>query len=176
MNSKETQELAKLLAKLPGIRSIELDDVRSMAELLHEFPEIGSIEVRGWFESAVVITRTGMPVGGAVPVPPPVVYAPGLVMGAPSGAPAPAVAPAASALKEIKSPMVGTFYRAPAPGATSFVEMNADVDVGQTVCIIEAMKLMNEIQSEARGRIARILVENGQPVEYGQTLFLVEPY
>jgi acetyl-CoA carboxylase biotin carboxyl carrier protein len=79
-------------------------------------------------------------------------------------------------LKEIKSPMVGTFYRAPAPGATSFVEMNADVDVGQTVCIIEAMKLMNEIQSEARGRIARILVENGQPVEYGQTLFLVEPY
>ncbi len=79
-------------------------------------------------------------------------------------------------MKEIKSPMVGTFYRAPAPGAPSFVEMNADVDVGQTVCIIEAMKLMNEIQSEARGRIARILVENASPVEYGQTLFLVEPY
>ena len=79
-------------------------------------------------------------------------------------------------MKEIKSPMVGTFYRAPAPGASPFVEMNADVDVGQTVCIIEAMKLMNEIQSEARGRIARILVENASPVEYGQTLFLVEPY
>jgi len=79
-------------------------------------------------------------------------------------------------LHEIKSPMVGTFYRAPAPGAPPFVEMNADVDVGQTVCIIEAMKLMNEIQSEARGRVARILVENGRPVEYGQTLFLIEPY
>jgi acetyl-CoA carboxylase biotin carboxyl carrier protein len=79
-------------------------------------------------------------------------------------------------MKEIKSPMVGTFYRAPAPGAPPFVEMNADVDVGQTVCIIEAMKLMNEIQSEARGRIARILVENASPVEYGQALFLVEPY
>ncbi len=79
-------------------------------------------------------------------------------------------------MKEIKSPMVGTFYRAPAPGAPPFVEINSDVDVGQTVCIIEAMKLMNEIQSEARGRVARILVDNGQPVEYGQTLFLVEPY
>jgi acetyl-CoA carboxylase biotin carboxyl carrier protein len=79
-------------------------------------------------------------------------------------------------LHEIKSPMVGTFYRSPAPGAPPFIEMNADVDVGQTVCIIEAMKLMNEIQSETRGRVARILVENGRPVEYGQALFLIEPY
>jgi len=78
-------------------------------------------------------------------------------------------------LKEIKSPMVGTFYRAPAPGADHFVEANSMVEVGQTVCIIEAMKLMNEIQSEVSGRIARILVENAQPVEYGQTLFLVAP-
>jgi acetyl-CoA carboxylase biotin carboxyl carrier protein len=78
-------------------------------------------------------------------------------------------------LKEIKSPMVGTFYRAPAPGADPFVEANSMVEVGKTVCIIEAMKLMNEIQSEVSGRIARILVENAQPVEYGQTLFLVVP-
>jgi acetyl-CoA carboxylase biotin carboxyl carrier protein len=78
-------------------------------------------------------------------------------------------------LKEIKSPMVGTFYRAPAPGAETFVETDSRVEVGQTVCIIEAMKLMNEIQSEVSGRIARILVENAQPVEYGQTLFLVAP-
>jgi acetyl-CoA carboxylase biotin carboxyl carrier protein len=74
----------------------------------------------------------------------------------------------------IKSPMVGTFYRAPAPDADPYVEENSPITVGQTVCIVEAMKLMNEIESEVDGRIARILVENAQPVEYGQTLFLVE--
>jgi acetyl-CoA carboxylase biotin carboxyl carrier protein len=79
-------------------------------------------------------------------------------------------------LKEIKSPMVGTFYRAPAPGAEPFAEIDSDVEVGQTVCIIEAMKLMNEIQSDVKGRIARVLVDNAQPVEYGQTLFMVEPH
>ncbi len=77
-------------------------------------------------------------------------------------------------LLPITSPMVGTFYRAPAPDADPYVEENSTVDVGQTVCIVEAMKLMNEIESEVRGRIARILVENAQPVEYGQVLFLVE--
>jgi acetyl-CoA carboxylase biotin carboxyl carrier protein len=74
----------------------------------------------------------------------------------------------------IKSPMVGTFYRSPAPDADPYVEQNSYIDVGQTVCIVEAMKLMNEIESDVKGRIARILVENAQPVEYGQVLFLVE--
>ena len=75
----------------------------------------------------------------------------------------------------IKSPMVGTFYRAPAPDAPPFVEVGQDIDVGQVVCILEAMKLMNEIKSEVAGRIAETLVENGSPVEYGQPLFVVEP-
>jgi acetyl-CoA carboxylase biotin carboxyl carrier protein len=70
--------------------------------------------------------------------------------------------------------MVGTFYRAPAPDADPYIEMNEPVDVGQTVCIIEAMKLMNEIESEVRGRIHQVLVENAQPVEFGQVLFLVD--
>jgi acetyl-CoA carboxylase biotin carboxyl carrier protein len=83
-------------------------------------------------------------------------------------------APEPAQLLPIKSPMVGTFYRAPAPDADPYVEENSSVDVGQTVCIVEAMKLMNEIESEVKGRIARILVENAQPVEYGQVLFLVE--
>ena len=87
--------------------------------------------------------------------------------------PEPAPVPAANLLP-IKSPMVGTFYRSPAPDADPYVEENSTVDVGQTVCIVEAMKLMNEIESDVRGRIARILVENAQPVEYGQVLFLVE--
>ena len=75
----------------------------------------------------------------------------------------------------ITSPMVGTFYRAPAPDADPYVEVGDMVDVGQTVCIVEAMKLMNEIEAEARGRIVQILVENSQPVEFGQALFLLEP-
>jgi acetyl-CoA carboxylase biotin carboxyl carrier protein len=75
----------------------------------------------------------------------------------------------------ITSPMVGTFYRAPAPDADPYVEAGDSVEVGQTVCIVEAMKLMNEIESEVRGRIVQILVENAQPVEFGQKLFLIEP-
>jgi acetyl-CoA carboxylase biotin carboxyl carrier protein len=75
----------------------------------------------------------------------------------------------------IKSPMVGTFYRAPAPDAKPYVELNQQITMGQVVCIIEAMKLMNEIESEVAGRVAKILVENAKPVEFGQTLFLIEP-
>jgi len=71
--------------------------------------------------------------------------------------------------------MVGTFYRAPAPDADPYVEVGDMVEVGQTVCIIEAMKLMNEIESEFRGRVVKILAENAQPVEFGQKLFLIEP-
>ncbi|MFQ6093634.1 MAG: acetyl-CoA carboxylase biotin carboxyl carrier protein [bacterium] len=76
---------------------------------------------------------------------------------------------------QIVSPMVGTFYRAPAPNAEPFVDVNDIVKPSQTVCIVEAMKLMNEIESEVTGRIVKILVENGQPVEYNQPLFLLEP-
>ena len=76
---------------------------------------------------------------------------------------------------EIKSPMVGTFYRAPAPEAPPFVEVGQEISVGQVLCILEAMKLMNEIKSEVKGRVVQILVENAQPIEFGQVLFLVEP-
>jgi len=78
-------------------------------------------------------------------------------------------------LVPIKSPMVGTFYRAPAPDAKPYVELNQQIAVGQVVCIIEAMKLMNEIECEVAGRVAKILVENAKPVEFGQTLFLIDP-
>lgn len=76
---------------------------------------------------------------------------------------------------EIKSPMVGTFYRAPSPEAPPFVQVNQDIDPGQVICIIEAMKLMNEIKSELKGKILEILVDNAEPVEFGQPLFLIEP-
>jgi acetyl-CoA carboxylase biotin carboxyl carrier protein len=77
--------------------------------------------------------------------------------------------------KDIKSPMVGTFYRSPSPEAESFVEVGQMVEVGQVVCIVEAMKLMNEIKSEVRGKITEVSVQNAEPVEFGQTLFIVDP-
>jgi len=89
----------------------------------------------------------------------------------------PAAAPEAapsSAYQEVKSPIVGTFYRAPAPEAPPFVQVGSMVEAGSVLCIVEAMKLMNEIESDRAGKIVKILVENGQPVEYDQTLFLVE--
>ena len=76
---------------------------------------------------------------------------------------------------EIKSPMVGTFYRAPNPEAPSYVEVGQTIEPGQVICIIEAMKLMNEIKSEIRGKILEILVDNAEPVEFGQSLFLIDP-
>lgn len=77
--------------------------------------------------------------------------------------------------KEICSPMVGTFYRAPSPESPSFVEIGQVVEVGQVVCIVEAMKLMNEIKSEIRGKVVEAPIDNAQPVEFGQALFIVEP-
>ena len=74
----------------------------------------------------------------------------------------------------VKSPMVGTFYRSPSPGAASFIELGQVVKPGDTLCIIEAMKLLNEIEAEVGGKVKEILVENGQPVEYGQPLFIIE--
>lgn len=107
--------------------------------------------------------------------------APVTVQAEPAPAPA-APAPAAESkapakddrFVQITAPMVGTFYRAPAPDAEPYVKVGDIVEVGQTLCIIEAMKLMNEIESEVRGRVTEILVENAQPVEYGQPLFVLE--
>jgi acetyl-CoA carboxylase biotin carboxyl carrier protein len=76
---------------------------------------------------------------------------------------------------EIKSPMVGTFYRAPSPEAAPYVEVGQNIEPGQVICIIEAMKLMNEIKAEVKGKILEILVDNAEPVEFGQPVFLIEP-
>jgi acetyl-CoA carboxylase biotin carboxyl carrier protein len=89
--------------------------------------------------------------------------------------PAATAAPETAGLIPVEAPMVGTFYRAPAPGAEPYVKEGDVVQKGTVVCIIEAMKLMNEIEAEVKGRVSRILVENAQPVEFGQTLFLLEP-
>jgi acetyl-CoA carboxylase biotin carboxyl carrier protein len=171
------QQLAELLQNVPGIRSIDLKDVKRLAQLLREAPEIGSIEVKGWFGTGVVITRTmAAPVAPlAVPMPvslSPVVAGAGdqarLESGTRSAAPA-------AHLKEIRSPMVGTFYKAPEPGAEPYIKVGNRVTAGQTVCIIEAMKIMNEIEAELTGVVREISVEDTQPVEFGQVLFRVDP-
>lgn len=106
----------------------------------------------------------------------PVAPAPAPVAAAPApAAPAAAPAPAPSNLVEIKSPMIGTFYLTPNPDSPAFVSEGSSVKAGQTVCIIEAMKLFNEIESEVSGKIVKILVANATPVEYDQPLFLVDP-
>jgi len=138
--------------------------IRDLVAIMRE-EDLAEVEVRRWF-TTVRVRRPGAeaPVPVAVPA------------AAPEREPAAAAESeeAAARLVPIHSPMVGTFYRSPAPDADPYVEENSHVEMGQTVCIVEAMKLMNEIESEVTGRIAKILVENAQPVEYGQALFLVE--
>jgi acetyl-CoA carboxylase biotin carboxyl carrier protein len=102
--------------------------------------------------------------------------APQQMMAAPAPQPAAPAEPVKAAEPEghaVKSPMVGSFYRCPSPGAKSFVEVGQNVSVGDTLCIIEAMKLLNEIESDKAGVVKAVLVENGQPVEYGQPLFII---
>src|SRR5438270_9363154 len=109
---------------------------------------------------------------------PVVTYAqPQVVLAAPGIATVPPTAPAApvSTEVEIKSPMIGTFYRAPSPEAASYVEVGAEVNPETVVCIIEAMKVMNEIKAEAKGVITQVLIENAKPVEFGQPLFRIRP-
>ena len=105
---------------------------------------------------------------------PAVAYAPVPAIPAPAPAPAAAV-PAAAPELEIKSPMIGTFYRAPSPESAPYVEVGTEVNVDTVVCIIEAMKVMNEIKAESKGVITQVLVENGKPVEFGQPLFNLRP-
>jgi acetyl-CoA carboxylase biotin carboxyl carrier protein len=155
-------------------------DLRKLKKLIDLVQEsgIGEIEITEG-EERVRIAR-----GGHVAVTPaaapaavaPVAPAPGVSPVAAASA-APAAAAAAEAPAEaghsVKSPMVGTFYRAPSPEAKPFVAVGDTVKEGQTLCVIEAMKLMNEIESDAAGVVKAILVENGQPVEYGQALFII---
>jgi acetyl-CoA carboxylase biotin carboxyl carrier protein len=103
------------------------------------------------------------------------VAAPALVAPVAAAGPAPVVAPAPEAAGHaVKAPMVGTFYRSASPGAKAFVEVGSTVKEGEAICIIEAMKIMNEIEADKAGTITSILCENGQPVEYGQPLFIIE--
>jgi acetyl-CoA carboxylase biotin carboxyl carrier protein len=153
-------------------------DLRKLKKLIDLVQEsgIGELEITEG-EEKVRISRS--PAGMAqLVMASPQAAAPGpqqMTTGPSGGSPdAAATTPAEPAGHSLKSPMVGTFYRSPSPGAPSFVEVGQAVTKGQTLCIIEAMKLLNEIESDASGTVKAILVENGQPVEYGQALFIIE--
>ena len=148
---------------------MDIRKVKKLIEMLEE-SSLSEIEIREG-EEAIRISRGSS--GGTQVVhmaPAPMHAAPHATPAAPAATPAPAL-PAGHA---VISPMVGTFYRSASPEAKSFVDVGSQVNVGDTLCIIEAMKMMNEIESDKAGVIKAILKENGQPVEYGETLFIIE--
>jgi acetyl-CoA carboxylase biotin carboxyl carrier protein len=157
-------------------------DLRKLKKLIDlvEGSGIAELEVTEG-EEKVKIVKSGPAGKEAVVLPQsaaPAIASPAQSAGAAPAAPPAAPAPAAEAPTAleghiVKSPMVGTFYRAGAPGAKSFVEVGDTVKVGQTICVIEAMKLMNEIEADKDGVIKAIMVENGQPVEYGEPLMMI---
>jgi acetyl-CoA carboxylase biotin carboxyl carrier protein len=150
-------------------------DLRKLKKLIDLVQESGIAELEVTEgEEKVRISRVGQVAQTFVPAP----------AGAPAALPAAQAAPAAAAAPApaaeekveghiVKSPMVGTFYRAPSPGAKAFVDVGDKVSPGDTLCIIEAMKLLNEIEADQGGTIKEVYVENGQPVEYGEPLFLI---
>ena len=157
---------------------MNLDIIDQLVQILKDAPELGAIEVRrGLFGlwSSVRVSKAGHATSTAQPgmVSAPVATG---VAAAPGAAPPSALAAPAVQLLEIKSPMVGTFYKAPEPGAEPYAKVGSRVATGQVVCIIEAMKIMNEIESEVQGVIREVCVDNAQPVEFGQTLFRVDPH
>lgn len=153
-------------------------DLRKLKTLIDLVAESGVSELEVTEgEDKVRIVKNPAPVAA----PAQQVYAPAPIAAAPTApaaatspaAPAPEAAPAAPAGHAVKSPMVGTFYRSPTPGADAFVKIGDTVKEGQTLCIIEAMKLLNEIESDKSGVVKEILCENGQGVEFGQALFII---
>jgi acetyl-CoA carboxylase biotin carboxyl carrier protein len=149
---------------------MDLRKLKTLIDLVSE-SNVSELEITE-AEGKVRIVKGGPP-AVAAPSAPVVVAQPAPATGAPAAPAAPAAAPVPAG-HIVKSPMVGTFYRASAPGAKSFVEVGSQVKEGETVCIIEAMKILNEIEADKGGTIVQILCENGQAVEYGQPLFVIE--
>ena len=151
---------------------MDLRKLKTLIELV-ETSGIAELEIQEG-EERVRITRAGVPSASSVILPATTAPAPAAAAPAPGGLGSePAAAPPHEG-HVVKSPMVGTFYRAASPGAKAFVEVGDTVTQGDALCIIEAMKLMNEIEADAAGTIKAILVENGQAVEFGQPLFVID--
>jgi len=156
---------------------MEIDDIKRLVELMEE-QGVVELEMED-HKGKIRLVRENH--HAPAPVPASVLAAaspqpmPALAVTVPHAPEGQAVESAPTAAIAISSPMVGTFYRSPSPDAKPYVDIGTVVEKGDVVCIIEAMKMMNEIQAEMRGRVVKIPVENGKPVEYGQPLFLLEP-
>ena len=173
MKLTEIQDLIKFVARA-GVTEVEIEQKEFKINIKSEMP-------KGKGKGAEPVVQT-IQVPAAMPqamvaAPAPVAAAP-VAPAAPATPAAPAPAPAEEApsnLVEIKSPMIGTFYRRPSPDKDVFVEVGDQIKAGDTVCVVEAMKLFNEIESEIQGKIVKVLVEDNSPIEYDQPLFLVDP-
>jgi len=164
MKLNEIQDLIKFVSKT-GVTSVEIEQ--------KDFKITIKTEAKNKAKKELV----AVPVQQPMAAPAPVVAAPAPV----APAPAPAAAPAAEAAEDdskyitIKSPMIGTFYRSPGPDKDVFINVGEDIKPGKVICIIEAMKLFNEIEAEVSGKIVKVLVDDATPVEYDQPLFLIDP-
>ncbi|HMX38577.1 MAG TPA: acetyl-CoA carboxylase biotin carboxyl carrier protein [Ferruginibacter sp.] len=162
MDIKQIQELVKLINKTNiGEITIEEDGVKITVKQKKD-------PVQKIYTGGAMPGYQGAPAAAPAPAPAP-------APAAAAAAPKPAAEPKADNLVTIKSPMIGTFYRQAGPGKPIFVNVGDEVSPGKVVCIIEAMKLFNEIESEVKGKIVKVLVEDASPVEYDQPLFLVDP-
>ena len=155
---------------------MDLRKLKTLIDLVAE-SDIAELEVTEGESKVRIVKSSANPQGQMMMMPQQAVqhYAAPAVQAAPAPAAAPAAAPAVAEQTGhvVKSPMVGTFYRSSAPGAPAFVEVGQSIKQGDTLCIIEAMKLLNEIDADVAGTVTKILVENGQPVEFGQPLFVI---
>lgn len=154
-------------------KSLPLDDVGRLVELLAE-SGVGEIRVRQGELEITVKAKAEVPVAAA-PHPAPEPPAHGVLIPETQTVGVPAEAPSMNGLHAVRSPVVGTFYRAPAPGESPYVEVGDTVRAGQTLCIVEAMKLMNEIPADVSGEVVEVLAENSGGVEYDQPLFHIRP-
>ena len=151
---------------------MDLRKLKTLIDLVSE-SNVSELEITEAEGKVRIVKSSGAPVVMQQPVAMVAAPATAPAAGAP-GAPAAEAAPAVPAGHAVKSPMVGTFYRSASPGAKPFVELGSVVKEGETICIIEAMKILNEIEADKGGTITQILCENGQAVEYGQPLFIIE--
>ena len=170
MKAEELKELKELIEFLKENKIGEFDLERGDLKVRIKFEQEAGADLAGLARALGSQAAHGAAAAAAP--------APGIVPAARAAADAQAPAAEAdegAALHIVKSPIVGTFYESPSPGSAAFVKIGDQVEVGQVLCIVEAMKLMNEIESDAAGEIVKRLVQNGQPVEYGQQLFAVRP-
>lgn len=176
MNISEIQDLIKFVAK-SGVTEVEIEQKDFKITIKSEMPKRKGVRDFEPVVQQIPVAMPGMSASMQQLVPQPAAPAPAAPAPAAEAAPAaPAAAPAAeSKYVTVKSPMIGTFYRRPAPDKDTFVEVGQTIKAGDVLCVIEAMKLFNEIEAEMSGKIVKVLVDDNNPVEYDQPLFLVDP-